>query len=176
MRTEDVDLAHARVWVERGMTMKAISAMAIALAIGTPVVAQQQQQIPAPTLFSIRGGETLMLRLFGAITNDCISTFTAFDGIDMLDGPPEITLNFEPGQVNLITATGKVCPKPVSGGTIVISATKDIGMQKEANLTFRVRYKTKQLNAATLTYRYHLLLFPFRAGSGTGEQATTSKQ
>jgi hypothetical protein len=46
--------------------MKVISTVAIAFAIASPALAQQQQQmqIPAPTLFSIRAGETLPLRLF----------------------------------------------------------------------------------------------------------------
>jgi hypothetical protein len=52
--------------------MKAVSSLAIALAITTPTLAQNQ--IPAPTLFSIRGGETLPLRLFASITNDCVSS------------------------------------------------------------------------------------------------------
>jgi hypothetical protein len=156
------------------LIVRVISALVIACSIAIPAHGQQQQQIAAPTLYSIRGGETLMLRLFGVMTADCVSTFTAFDGIDILDGPPEIALNFEPGQVNLITAAGRVC-NPVSGGTIMISAAKDISEQKEANLTFRVRYKTKQFNAGALTYRYHVLLFPAASG-GAGEQGVTAKR
>jgi hypothetical protein len=42
--------------------MRVIAAFVIACAIALPAHAQQQQQIAAPTLFSIRGGETLLLR------------------------------------------------------------------------------------------------------------------
>ena len=127
-------------------------------------------QIPAPTLFSIRGGETLPLRLFANVTPDCLSMFTGFDGIGIMDGPPEITLKFEPGQVVVNTLAGRVC-KPVRGGTIMITAVKNIDEQKEANLTFRVRYRTKQSNSNTWTSRYHLLMFP-----AANEPATASKQ
>jgi hypothetical protein len=150
--------------------MRVISALAIACAIALPADAQLQQQMAAPILFSIRGGETLQLRELGWITSECVSIFGALEGIDILDGPPEVTLKFEPGQVNFITTAGKVCPKPVPGGKILITASKDIADQKEADLTFRVRVKTKRGNESTLTFRYHLLLFPAPSG-GTGEQA-----
>jgi hypothetical protein len=150
------------------MNMKAISILVIACAIATSAFAQQQ--IPAPILFSIRAGETLPLRLFASVTNDCLSTFTGFDGIDILDGPPEITLKFEPGKVVVHTVAGRVC-KPVSGGTIMIAAARDIGEQQEADLTFRVRYRTKHSNSSTWTARYHLLMFPT-----AGEPTAASKQ
>jgi hypothetical protein len=149
--------------------MRLISALAITCAIALPAHAQLQQQIAAPMLFSIRGGETLLLRQLGWITSDCVSTFSSLEGIDILDGPPEVTLKFEPGQVNLTTAAGKVCPKPLPGGNIMITASKEIADQKEANLTFRLRVKTKQISGGTVTLRYHLLLFPAPFG-GTGEQ------
>jgi hypothetical protein len=150
--------------------MRAISALAISCAIALPAHAQQQQQIAAPTLFSIRGGETLLLRAMGWITAECVSTFVSLEGIDVLDGPPEVSLKFEPGQVNLTTTAGKICPKPLPGGNIMITASKDITDQKEVNLTLRVRVKTKQTSGATATMRYHLLLFPAPSGA-TGEPA-----
>jgi len=142
-----------------GMTMRVISTLAAALAIATPAFAQQQQQIPAPTLFSIRGGETLPLRAFASVTPDCVSTFAHVDGIDILDGPPEITMKFELGQVSVNSVAGKACTS-VAGGTIVITAAKDFKEQQEADLTFRVRYKTKHSNSSTWTGRYHLLMYP----------------
>lgn len=48
------------------------------------------------------------------------------------------------------------------------------GGHKEANLTFRVRFKTKQYNAGRMTYRYRVLLFPASSG-GSGEQARRRK-
>jgi hypothetical protein len=77
--------------------MRVISALAIACAIALPAHAQLQQQIAAPTLFSLRGGETLRLRTLGWITSECVSTFSSLEGIDVLEGPPEVTLKFEPG-------------------------------------------------------------------------------
>jgi hypothetical protein len=150
--------------------MRVISALAIACLIALPAHAQQQKQIAAPTLFSIRGGETLLLRQFGWITIECVSLFGSLEGIDIMDGPPEVTLKFEPGQVNLVARSGKVCPKQLPCGNIMITASKEIAEQKEANLTFRLRVKTKHNSGATETLRYHPLLFPAPSG-GTGEQA-----
>jgi hypothetical protein len=132
----------------------------------------RSSQIPAPIIFSIRGAETLQLRLFASVTDNCVSTFVGLDGIDILDGPPEIALKFEPGNVSVNTVAGRVC-NPVSGGTIMITAAKDITEQQEANLTFRVRYRSKNSSSSMWTYRYHLLLFPAVSGS-SGEQ-TSSK-
>jgi hypothetical protein len=50
------------------------------------------------------------------------------------------------------TAGGKLY-NPVPGGTITISTAKDIGEQKEANLTFRVRCRAKCGAGATLHLR-----------------------
>jgi hypothetical protein len=55
----------------------------------------------------------------------------------------------------------------------MITAAKDITEQQEANLTFRVRYRSKNSSSSMWTYRYHLLLFPAVSGS-SGEQ-TSSK-
>ena len=53
----------------------------------------------------------------------------------------------------------------------MITASKDIADQTEANLTLRLRIKTKQAGVATATMRYHLLLFP-----AAGEPTTTSNK
>jgi hypothetical protein len=147
--------------------MKVISGLAIACAIATStlatsVFAQQQQQIPAPIIFSIRAGETLLLHFASSVTNDCTVLWDHFDDIDVLDGPKEVSLDFKPGKgtVNL-TASGKVCPYEVEGGNIMISA-RDIAEPKEANLTFRVNFHLKSGKQWQLLYRYHLLMFPPR--------------
>jgi hypothetical protein len=137
--------------------MKA-SIFGIALLAATPVLAQQQQQIPAPILFSIKEGETLLLRNLGLVTTDCRSMLQHFDGIDILVGPPEVTLKFEPAKVNVSTLAGKVCETPVSGGNLMISAN-GVTDQREADLIFRLRY-TSQNAPQTATPRYHLLMFP----------------
>jgi hypothetical protein len=138
--------------------MKLIAPLAIAGAITASAFAQQHEQIPAPVLFSIRGGETLLLRVFTTLTSECVGTFQEFNSLDILDGPPEVTLKFEPAKVHVSTVGGKVCSKALNGGNVMITA-KDVTEEKEANLTFRIRYKT-QNTIATATSRYHLMLFP----------------
>jgi hypothetical protein len=139
--------------------MRLISALAIACAIVCPATtfAQEQQQIPAPTVFSLRSGETLPLRFHTSVTNDCSLLFQSAEKIDVLEGPPEINLDFKPGPGEVhITSSGKICPKQVKGIWISISA-KDVTEPKEAKLTFRVHF-TARNRPWTWTYRYHLLL------------------
>jgi hypothetical protein len=88
--------------------------------------------------------------------------------------PRHVAREFTDDAVNRL---GEICKngKARVRASPLISAAKDISEQKEANLTFRVRFKTKQYNAGTMTYRYHVLLFPASSG-GSGEQAATAKQ
>ena len=163
--------------------MKAISGLAIGCAIVTsalarPVLAQQQQQIPAPILFSIRSGEALQLNFSSAVTANCTSLWEHFDGIDILDGPKEISLDFKPGKGAVhLKESGKVCDE-VRGGSVMITA-KDITEPKEANLTFRVRFHEKSGIPWQHVHRYRLLLFPAaepakRSEAAPSNPATTS--
>jgi hypothetical protein len=136
--------------------MKTFASMAIVLAIATPALAQQ---IPPPTIFTIRSGETLQLVFQTSVTNDCTVTWDRYDDVDVLDGPQEITLDGKPtkGTVNL--TSGKVCPHEVPGVSITIAA-KDIAEPKEAKLTIRIRFHLRSGRPWQATHRYHLLMFP----------------
>jgi hypothetical protein len=118
-------------------------------------------------VFSIKNGETLPLRFFTAVTNDCVLTYDGFEGVDVLDGPPEVSVSTKDssGAVN-IQNTGKVCPNPFPGVTISISV-KDLSEAKEAPLVIRVRFRYKQAYAIKswqTTYRYHLMMYPGQHG------------
>jgi hypothetical protein len=149
----------------RDLTVLAIAACAIT----APAIAQrqQQQQIAPPVVFSIKSGETLPLRYFGIVNNDCVSQLGNFDSLDILDGPSEISLKYEPGPVTLTLSggvnEGKVC-KDVSGGTIIITVG-DISERKTADLEIRLRYKNKYGQPLTTAYSYQLRMFPGQAAS-----------
>jgi len=65
----------------------------------------------------------------------------SFDSIDVIEGPPELSLKFEPGKVNTFT-TLRICSEAVPGGKVMVTAS-DMAERKEAMLVFRVSYKTK---------------------------------
>lgn len=147
--------------------MKSIAPRAIAFAVALFAfvgIGKAQE----PTLLSMNGGDTLQVRVVTLVTTTCDPLFLSLEGIDILEGPPEISLKFEPGMVHTFT-TSRDCPKPVKGGTVMATAAKDIAERKEALLTFRVRFKTKQGQSQN-TVRYRVLLFP------SSEPATAPKQ
>jgi hypothetical protein len=109
-------------------------------------------------LFSIRSGENIPLRNISWVTTaTCASLLVSVEGIDVLEGPPGLSLRFEPGKVRgtLEACTGK---NDVDGGTIIATAT-EITEKTEAVLTYRVRLITKS-GPTQLTYRNQVLLFP----------------
>jgi hypothetical protein len=121
--------------------------------IGTMAMAQDA----AVTLFSIKDGETLLLRNVTIVSPNCESLFEAFEDIDVIEGSPELTLKFEPGLVTTNTTRGP-CPKPVAGGQVFITA-KEVTERKEVPLTFRVRYNTKN-GPWQQTVKFRILMFP----------------
>jgi hypothetical protein len=121
--------------------------------IGTMAMAQD-----APvTLFSIKDGETLLLRNVTTVSSNCEPLFEAFEDIDVIEGSPELTLKFEPGLVTTNTTRGP-CLKPVAGGQVFITA-KEVTERKEVPLTFRVRYNTKN-GPWQQTVKFRILMFP----------------
>lgn len=92
------------------------------------------------------------------------------DGIDVLEGPREITLTSEPAATMQMTVHGKLCP-PSNGGHLIIAAGNDIHDAKEANPVVRLRYKSKGIPNNSWTVRWHLLMYPAAPLGGLPKQA-----
>lgn len=95
--------------------------------------------VHAQTRIALKSGESAELGLLYWISN-CTSIMVGNPEVEVLEGPPELTLSFKPGMV--IPRASK-CAKPVQGGTLIVTA-KDINEPKQATLTYRVKYKTKE--------------------------------
>jgi hypothetical protein len=142
------------------MTVRAISTLAIACALALCAFAGSgtAQDGPTPQLFGIKNGETLPLRTFTWFRlATCEPLFLDFEKFDVLEGPPELSLQYEPAQVHA-SSTTRDCPKPIKGGTILVTA-KDVTEKIEAVFAFRVRMRTKE-GPRQVTFRYNVLLFP----------------
>ena len=141
--------------------MKSIAPLSIvvcAIAASTFAgILKAQESTPALTILSMKDGETMTIRLVTLVTATCDPLFLSFDGLDVFEGPPELSLTFEPGEVRTF-ATNRDCPKLVPGGK-VMATVKDIAAPKDSVLTFRVRFMTKQGPWQT-TARYRMLLYP----------------
>jgi hypothetical protein len=139
--------------------MKSITswAMAVVIALFASAGVGRAQDAPTIPLFSIKSGETLLLRTVTSITANCEPLFVSFDSIDVIEGPPELSFKFEPGNVKTYT-TSHVCPDAVPGGKVMVTAN-GVDERKEAMLVFRVRYQTKN-GPWQQTGRYRIFMFP----------------
>jgi hypothetical protein len=110
--------------------------------------------VHAQTRIALKSGESAELGLVYWITN-CASIMVGNPEVEVLEGPPELTVSFKPG---MVVPRAQKCAKPVRGGTIIVTA-KDIAEPKQTTLTYRVKYKTKEGDRQRSVV-YNVSLFP----------------
>jgi hypothetical protein len=110
--------------------------------------------VHAQTRISLKSGESVELMLVYWIVN-CASIAVGNPEIEVLEGPEELTLEIKKGNV---IPRAQNCAKPVPGGTL-IAVAKEIKERKDAKLTYRIKFKTKQGDRQQ-SGTYNLSLFP----------------
>ena len=110
--------------------------------------------VHAQTRIALKSGESTELGLVYYISN-CRSIMMGNPEVEILEGPSELTLSFKPG---MVLPRAQNCAKPVQGGTLTVTA-KDISEPKQATLTYRVKYKTKEGDRQR-SGTYRVSLFP----------------
>ncbi len=111
-------------------------------------------KVNAQTRIALKSGESAELGLVYYITR-CASIMVGTPEIEILEGPPELTLSIKTG---MVLPRAQNCAKPVLGGTIIVTA-KEISERKEAQLIYRVKYKTKDGDRQR-GVTYNVSLFP----------------
>ena len=102
----------------------------------------------------IKSGENVELGPVYSVAN-CRSIMIGLPEIEILEGPPQVTLSIKEAQV-LPRRQG--CAAPVAGGKLMLSA-KTVTEPREAKLIFRVKYKTKD-GDRQISNSYIVSLFP----------------
>jgi hypothetical protein len=92
-----------------------------------------------PPRIALKSGESAELHLVYFVRN-CTSIVVGTPEVEVLEGPAELTLAIKPG---MVLPRVQNCAKPVQGGTLIVTA-KDVAERKQATLTYRIRYKTKE--------------------------------
>jgi hypothetical protein len=103
---------------------------------------------------ALKSGESIEIGTVYYI-NNCRSIMTGMPEIEVLEGPPEVTLTIKAGPV---VPRRQGCAKEVPGGTIVATAT-NVKESKIEKLFYRVKYKTKEGDRQTAN-GYYVGLFP----------------
>jgi hypothetical protein len=135
------------------MALMAILAMVEIAIAGITIGAGAQAQVEVRRL-AVKSGENVELGPVYWVVN-CRSTMIGLPEIEVLEGPPELTLSIKEAQV-LPRRQG--CAAPVAGGTLMLSA-KRVTESTEAKLIFRVKYKTKD-GDRQIGSSYIVSLFP----------------
>jgi hypothetical protein len=102
----------------------------------------------------VKSGENIELGPVYFVAN-CRSIMIGLPEIEILEGPPQVTLSIKEAQV-LPRRQG--CAAPVAGGKLMLSA-KSVTERTEAKLTFRLKYKTKD-GDRQISNSYIVSLFP----------------
>ena len=110
--------------------------------------------VHAQTRIALKSGESTELAILYWISN-CASTMVGNPEVEVLEGPPELTLSVKPG---MVLPRAQKCAKPVRGGTLIVTA-KEIDEPKQATLTYRIKYKTKEGDRQR-SGTYNVSLFP----------------
>ena len=131
----------------------AILAMVELAIAGITIGASAQAQVDVRRL-GVKSGENIELGPVYFVAN-CRSIMIGLPEIEILEGPPEVTLSIKETQV-LPRRQG--CAAPVAGGKLMLSA-KTVTEPREAKLIFRVKYKTKD-GDRQISNSYIVSLFP----------------
>jgi len=126
------------------------------LAVLSLVVATSFGTAQAQTRISLKSGESVELGSVYFVAN-CRSIMIGLPDIEVLEGPPEITLTVKEGPV---LPRRQNCANKVAGGTVIATA-KEIKDRADTKLTYRLKYKTKDGDRQTSSV-YNLSLFPER--------------
>lgn len=113
----------------KGIWRLAFLVLAVSAAGGS---ANAQQRI------ALKSGESVDLGPVYWVAQ-CRSIMVGLPSVEILEGPPEISLAIKEGNV---LPRQQNCAQPVAGGTLVISA-KDVTEPMQTKLTYRLKYKTK---------------------------------
>jgi hypothetical protein len=108
----------------------------------------------APRQIALKNGESVDL---GNVyyTVKCKSTMIGLPEVEILDGPPELTVTVRPA---MVVPRARGCTNKVPGGTLVATA-KGVKESKTVKVVFRVKYKTTD-GDRQVAKTYEVGLFP----------------
>jgi hypothetical protein len=104
---------------------------------------------------SLKSGETTDVGTAYFVVN-CRSILKGDPTVDLMEGPPGVTVMLRKEK---IVPRSSNCSRPVPGGTLVVTAPKDIKARAEGKLTMRVNYETLDGKRQS-TREYNVILFP----------------
>jgi hypothetical protein len=124
------------------------------LVIASALGGQQAQAESNVRTLALKSNESVELTTVYWIAN-CRSIMIGLPEVEVLEGPEEITLSIKEAKV---LPRRQNCAERVPGA-ILMATTKEVAEPKQARLTYRVKYKTKDGDRQTSS-AYNVSLFP----------------
>ncbi len=115
----------------------------------------QAQTISGTPGIALKNGESFELGDAYWISSTCNSMLVSTPEVEILDGPPGVTVTVKEA---MVTPRYYNCAKPVKGGKVIIAAND---IDHPSYTTFTIRFKFKGREGDRLRSRvYKLSLFP----------------
>jgi len=124
------------------------------LVIASALGAQQAQAESNVRTLALKSNESIELQTVYWIAN-CRSIMIGLPEVEVLEGPEELTLSVKDAKV---LARRQNCAERVPGG-VLTATTKEVAEPKQAKLTYRLKYKTKDGDRQT-SHAFNVSLFP----------------
>jgi hypothetical protein len=136
-----------------------VIAVAVQLGLGTALnISAAHAQTPASAFrnVALKSGETQELGLIYSVRSDCRSNLVGKPEVEILEGPPDLTVSIKEGDV---VPRDRGCRNKVPGGTLLLTAPKEIDDPSFSRLVIRINYNTRDGRRPVSVF-YNLSLIP----------------
>jgi hypothetical protein len=131
--------------------------VAIGLGLGAALgIARAQAQTPVIQTVALKSGETQDLGPVYYVRH-CRSIAVGKPEVEILDGPPDLAVTIKEGEV---VPRNQGCANKIRGGTLQITAPKEIEDPSFTRLVIRVTFKTRAEGDHKVSVVYNVSLIP----------------
>jgi hypothetical protein len=116
----------------------ALASFALACFTGNGIANSQTIHIPVRDIV-LKNGETTEFADLWYISRDCKSLMTGTPGVEVMEGPPGVSVEIRPAQV---VPRSVSCANPIAGGKLFIAAQR-VEEYSRSTMVLRVTYKTR---------------------------------
>ncbi len=116
----------------------ALASLMMAYCLGGTSARAQTIHIPVVDI-ALKSGETTEFGNVWMITHECRSILTATPEVEIMEGPPGVTVEIKQA---MVVPRAYSCANPVAGGKMMISAA-NIEEYSHSRMVLRVTYRTR---------------------------------
>jgi len=131
-----------------------LTSLVFACVLGGSVADAQTIRSPVKNI-ALKNGESMEFGDVYLISTDCRSLLAGTPGIEIMDGPPGVSVVIKQA---MVVPRAHSCAKPISGGKMVITAN-NVEAYSRSSMVLRVTYKTRD-GERQRAHHINVTLFP----------------